>query len=444
MKPTSPDSLTASLERLYALRTFGIKPGLEAELALLEGLKNPQHAFAALHVAGTNGKGSVCAMLEAVLRQTGLKIGLYTSPHLVRFNERIRVDGRNIEDEELAALFEAMEPVAADVARTQEGREVTFFEFTTALAFEHFRRKGVQIAVVETGLGGRLDATNVVLPAVAAITRIGLEHTAHLGKTIEAIAGEKAGIVKAGRPVVCGAMPDEARAVILAASRERKAPFIDAGETVTVRRISQDLSGQKVAITGGDTDYGTVTLSLLGKHQLENVATVVTVLETLGGCSPVVVPPEAIRRGLAAACWPGRLQVLSQEPPVVLDGAHNPDAARALAAALKDVLKKRKVGLIWGMCDDKDALGFAKALGGQVHRCWAVPIATARSVAPEKLALLARGEGWETKVSTVTQAIDEARSWAGECGGAVCITGSLFLAGEVLAGREGRQAETGW
>ena len=383
-------------------------------------------------------------MLEAVLRQTGLKIGLYTSPHLVRFNERIRVDGKCIDDVELAALFEDMEPIAAEVARRQEGREVTFFEFTTALAFEHFRRSGVQIAVVETGLGGRLDATNVVMPAVTAITRIGLEHTVYLGTTIEAIAGEKAGIVKVGRPVVCGAMPDEARAVIQAVAQERKAPFVDGAEAVTVRRISQDLAGQKVAITGGDTDYGTVTLSLLGKHQLENVATVVAVLETLGGRSPVVVPPEAILRGLAAARWPGRLQMLSQEPPVILDGAHNPDAARALAAALKDVLKKRKVGLVWGMCEDKDALGFAKALGGAVQRCWAVPIATERTVSPEKLALLARGEGWVTKVSTLGEAREEARAWAGENGGAVCIAGSLFLAGEVLAGNEGRQAEEGW
>jgi dihydrofolate synthase/folylpolyglutamate synthase len=426
------NDLDSALERLYALRTFGIKPGLDVEIALLERLGNPQASFAAIHVAGTNGKGSVCAMLDAVLRTTGLTVGLYTSPHLVRFNERIRVNGVPISDVELAELFEAMEGHSEAVKRGAAGREVTFFEYTTALAFEYFRRRHVQVAVVEVGMGGRLDATNVLWPAISVITRIGLEHTAYLGTTLAAIAGEKAGIIKPGRPVVCGATPDEARQVIRSTAQERNAPYVDAAETVTARRVSQDLTGQKVAITSGDTDYGTVRLSLLGKHQLENVVSVVAALETLGGCSPLGVPPELIRRGLGEARWPGRLQVLSETPPVVLDGAHNPDGARVLALALKDLFKKRKVGLIWGMCEDKDALGFAKALGGAVHRCWTVPIATERSLDPAKLALLASGEGWETKVSGLVAAREEARQWALDNQGVVCIAGSLFLAGEVL------------
>ncbi|MEI6149251.1 MAG: folylpolyglutamate synthase/dihydrofolate synthase family protein [bacterium] len=426
------NNLDSALERLYALRTFGIKPGLDVEIALLERLGNPQASFAAIHVAGTNGKGSVCAMLDAVLRTTGLTVGLYTSPHLVRFNERIRVNGVPISDVELAELFEAMEGHAEAVKRGAEGREVTFFEFTTALAFEYFRRRQVQVAVVEVGMGGRLDATNVVWPVISVITRIGLEHTAYLGTTLAAIAGEKAGIIKPGRPVVCGATPDEAREVIRSTAQERNAPYVEAAETVTARRVSQDLTGQKVAITSGDTGYGTVRLSLLGKHQLENVVSVVAALETLGGCSPLRVPPDLIRRGLGEARWPGRLQVLSETPPVVLDGAHNPDGARVLALALKDLFKKRKVGLIWGMCEDKDALGFAKALGGAVHRCWTVPIATERSLDPARLALLASGEGWETKVSGLVAAREEARQWALDNQGVVCIAGSLFLAGEVL------------
>jgi dihydrofolate synthase/folylpolyglutamate synthase len=426
------NKLSRSLERLYALRTFGIKPGLETETALLEKLGNPQTSFAAIHVAGTNGKGSVCALLDSVLRTTGLTVGLYTSPHLVTFNERIRVNGEAISDAELAELFEDMEARAEAVKRDGGGREVTFFEFTTALAFEYFRRRKVQVAVVEVGMGGRLDATNVVWPAVSVITRIGLEHTEYLGKTLAAIAGEKAGIIKEGRPVVCGATPDEARTVIRAVAADRNARFVEAEETVTVRRISQDVTGQKMAITSGDTDYGTVTLSLLGKHQLENVVTAVAALETLASCSPLAVPPELVRRGLGVARWPGRLQVLSDKPPVILDGAHNPDGARVLAVALKELFKKRKVGLIWGMCEDKDALGFAKAMGGAVQRCWTVPIATERSMDPEKLALLARGEGWETKVSGLDEAQKDAHQWALANDGVVCIAGSLFLAGEVL------------
>ena len=427
------NTLQPSLERLYALRTFGIKPGLETTLALLGRLGNPQQSFAAIHVAGTNGKGSVCALLDSVLRGTGLRIGLYTSPHLVRFNERIRVDGVEITDPELAALFDDMEPHAAVVAAS--GREATFFEFTTALAFEYFRRRKVQVAVVETGLGGRLDSTNVLTPLISVITRIGLEHTAYLGTTLAAIAGEKAGIIKAGRPVVCGATPDEAREVIRARAGELSAPWIDAAESVGVRRVSQTLAGQKVAIESAERNYGTVTLPLLGKHQLENCATAVVALEALASCSPLKLPAEVINRGVSAAIWPGRLQVLSQDPPVILDGAHNPDGARTLAVALRELVRKKPVALVWGMCDDKDALGFAKALGAAIKRCWTVPLDTERSLDPSALLQIARTEGWQSAASTLPVAIQEATAWARGNDGAVCIAGSLFLAGEVLAGK---------
>lgn len=424
------NNLQEALERLYALRTFGIKPGLETTIDLLERLGHPENSFAAIHVAGTNGKGSVCAMLESILRQTGLRVGLYTSPHLIRFNERIRVNGVEISDPELADLFTEMEPHAAAVAAG--GREATFFEFTTALAFEHFKKRKVQVAVVETGLGGRLDSTNVLTPLISVITRIGMEHTAYLGTTLAAIAAEKAGIVKAGRPVVCGATPDEAHAVIQRTAKERGARWIDAAESVNVRRIAQDLAGQKVSIAGSERNYGPVTLALLGKHQLENCATVVAAVETLATCSPLNLPPEMVLSGLAQAIWPGRLQVLSQEPPVILDGAHNPDGARTLAVAIKELLKKKPVGLIWGMCDDKDALGFAKALGASVDRCWTVPLDTERSLDPAVLCRLAATEGWQSSRAELPAALHDAMDWATRHHGAVCIAGSLFLAGEVL------------
>jgi dihydrofolate synthase/folylpolyglutamate synthase len=425
-------TIEASLNRLFAMRTHGIKPGLEIAEALAKSLGNPERSFATIHVAGSNGKGSVCAMLDSVLRCAGMKVGLYTSPHLVKFNERIRVNGEFITDGELAELFEVIEPLAERVTREHGGREVTFFEFTTALAFEHFRRRQVQVAVVEVGMGGRLDATNIVHPLLSVITRISLEHTQYLGTTIEAIAGEKAGIIKAGRPVVCGAMDEAAAGVIREVAGRRGAPLLDAAERISVRRVSQGMEGQKLAITGTAEEYGTVTLGLLGRHQIENCATAVAAVEALAEHSPIVISPEGVRKGLAAAVWPGRLQVLSMEPPVLLDGAHNPDGARVLGAALKELRKKRKVGLIWGMCEDKDALGFAKALGGQIHKCWTVPIATERSLLPEKLARIAETEGWETRATLLDMAMVEAREWAMGEGGMVCIAGSLFLAGEVL------------
>ena len=424
------NTLSQSLERLYALRTFGIKPGLETTLALLDRLGNPQNSFAAIHVAGTNGKGSVCALLESALRQTGLRVGLYTSPHLVRFNERIRVNGVEISDSELGELFDAMEPHAAAIAAG--GREATFFEFTTALAFEYFRKKQVQVAVVETGLGGRLDSTNVITPLISVITRIGLEHTAYLGTTLEAIASEKAGIIKPGRPVVCGATPEAALGVIRKKAAEMKSPWFYAEDSIAVRRVAQDLNGQKVSISGGDVNYGPVVLKLLGKHQLENCATAMATLEALATCSPLVLPPEIIKAGLAEAVWPGRLQVLSLEPPVILDGAHNPDGAQTLAVALKELFKKKKIALIWGMCDDKDALGFVKAMGRVVKRCWTVPIDTERSLPESQRLQIAKTEGWEVIASTLVAAMKDAREWALANDGAVCIAGSLFLAGEVL------------
>ncbi len=204
--------LKKSLEDLYKRRTFGIKPGLDRMNDLLRRMGNPQSHFVAAHVAGTNGKGSVCAIIESLLRAAGVSTGLYTSPHLVRLNERIQAGGECVTDDELTDLIHFVAPLA-DAAGAEHG-EVTFFEYVTAMAFEHYRRKQVRLVVLETGMGGRLDATNVVTPLVSVITGISLEHTAYLGKTLAAIAGEKAGIIKPGRPVVCGNMPEEAMRVV--------------------------------------------------------------------------------------------------------------------------------------------------------------------------------------------------------------------------------------
>ncbi|MFC1498702.1 bifunctional folylpolyglutamate synthase/dihydrofolate synthase, partial [Verrucomicrobiota bacterium] len=213
--------MNQALKKLYKRRSFGIKPGLDAERAMLSKLGNPQEEFLVVHVAGTNGKGSVCALLSSILRTAGYTVGLYTSPHLVRFNERIRVDDQEIGDDELAGVLDKIECVAADVARDM-GQEPTFFECATAMAFKYFKEQDVRIAVVETGMGGRLDATNVLTPLISVITRISLEHTMYLGNDVEAVALEKCGIIKKGRPVVCGIMDALAHNMVKRSALEKR------------------------------------------------------------------------------------------------------------------------------------------------------------------------------------------------------------------------------
>ncbi len=426
------NNMEQTLTRLYQRRTFGIKLGLETEETLLAELGNPHHGFAAIHVAGTNGKGSVCALLESVLRTAGIRVGMYTSPHLVRFNERFRINGEDVGDDELMDAVARVE-AAAETVQRETGNEPTFFECATAIAFDLFAQNGVQIAVVETGLGGRLDATNVVLPLMSIITRIGLEHTAYLGETIEEIAGEKAGIIKPGRPVVCGAMDDDAALTVRAIARDRGCRVSHVPECVGVRRTGVSVDGQKVVAESPEVSYGTLTLPLLGDHQIENLATALVALDVLEETAGVRISLEDVKKGVAGVRWVGRCQLVRREPPVVVDGAHNPQAAAALADTLSGVFGRAPLGLVLGMCGDKDLPGYLKPFRRLVKRCWTVPIDNARSADPTELAQAAAGEGWQAETCTLKEALDESAEWAAAEGGAVCVTGSLFLVGEVLA-----------
>lgn len=427
MEPGTHFSLPAALERLYSRSAHNIKLGLELETELLERMGRPHLRMPHIHVAGTNGKGSVCAMIASVLRAAGYGTGLYTSPHLVRFNERIRVDGESISDEELAALY-------LEVERIEKGlpRPPTFFEFTTALAFEHFKRKKVDISVLETGLGGRLDATNVVAPLVSVITRIDIEHTRYLGKTIEEIAAEKAGIIKPGHAVICGAMPDAARAVIRRIADERGAPLILVEDAVSIRRTGPSLGGQKIRIDTSSAGYGAVLLPLIGQYQIENVALAVAALEYLNDSSPFVIDKAAMKKGLEAVRWPGRCQVLSEDPLVVLDVAHNPNGAAALAASLKEIAKGKDIGLVVGLLSDKDCHGVMKAFSPLVKKCWAVHIENERGMPFADLLACIRAAGIPAEGRPLAEALSEAKAWAKANNAAVCIAGSLYLAGDVL------------
>ncbi len=431
--PKTSTSLSSALEALYRRAAHVIKLGLDVETQILTRLGNPQFFCPVIHVAGTNGKGSVCAMLESVLRAAGLKTGLYTSPHLIRFNERMRVSGMPITDGELSALFELVDRADREQAAGPEGRPATFFEFTTAMAFEHFRRQGAQVAVLETGLGGRLDATNVVTPVVSVITRLGIEHTQYLGKTLAEIAAEKSGIIKPGGTVVCSPMPEEVRDVVAQVAREKKARLILADEVVTVRRLGQDLRGQKIKIETAAADYGPLVLPLIGRFQLENVATAIAALECFGAISGMNVDPADIQRGLGSVQWPARCQVLSENPATILDVAHNPNGAEALAGTIREIVRHRKVGLVVGLLADKDCRGFMSAFSGLAEKCWAVPIHNERALPQDQLVACIRASGMDVEACSLPEALARAQEWAKINDSVVCIAGSLYLAGEVLA-----------
>ena len=291
--------------------------------------------------------------------------------------------------------------------------------------------------MLETGLGGRLDATNVVTPLVSVITRIGLDHTQYLGDTIEAIAAEKGGIVKPGRPVVCGTGVPAAEQVIAGLGRERGSTVCHVAENVSVRVLDEDLCGQKVSLeTVGKGTYGTMRLPLSGSHQVENLATAVMALEVLADVLGTPFDPAVIKAGIESVRWPGRTQVLQAAPPRILDGAHNPGAAEVLAAWLKRVFKGRPLGLVLGMCGDKDMVEFLKPFAGLVDRVWAVPLRSDRGLDPGLIAWQADRMGWSATTTTLDTALPESRAWAEQAGGAVCITGSLYLVGEMLEREE--------
>ncbi len=427
------ECLTSALARLSARHQFGIKFGLDPVRRLCELTGNPQQHFAVVHVAGTNGKGSVCAAIEAVLLAAGFRVGLYTSPHRVRFHERIRINGVEVADEALACALAACE-TAAEQVRTEQSHEATFFEITTAMAFFCFREAGVQVAVIETGLGGRLDATNIVLPVTSVITRIAMDHEAYLGNTLEAIAREKAGIIKRGRPVVAGPQEEGVETLLRRAAADTGAPYTAASDAVTVRRIGGDLHGQKVHCETMGGWSGTVQFPLAGRHQLENLgialAALERVLDTMGFC----VPFDTVKSGLAKINWRGRFEILSNTPLVIADAAHNPSGAAMLAETLL-MHGLSRVQLVTGMCGDKDVAGVVNVLAGIAGHVWTVPISNSRAIDPGRLAAMYKGAGVEADVSvTAVAGLAAAKAAARQTDATVVIAGSIFLLGDVMAG----------
>ena len=399
---------------------------------LCQRLGDPQHAALTVHVAGTKGKGSTSAMIASILKQAGYRTGLYTSPHLLSFTERIRFDSRPIAEADWARLVEVLQPhVEAENAIGDLG-ELTTFEILTAMAFLHFHNVKADYQVVEVGLGGRLDATNVVGPQVCVITSISYDHMDVLGDTLALIAGEKAGIIKTGVPVVCAPQFPEAMEVIERVCREKQAPLVKSGRDVTWRRLGFDGTGQDFQVKGRLGDYD-LRIPLLGAHQLENAASAVAAAEILSEEGAKIKSTDIVA-GLAKVDWPGRLQVLRRAPWLVVDGAHNTYSMQRLGEALREYFVSKKLTLILGFSGDKDIRGMVAEAVKMTGNVILVASRHPRSVQAALLVEEFRQHGVEPRVTEgVGEAVKLALSGAGP-DDLICAAGSIFVIAEVMEG----------
>jgi dihydrofolate synthase/folylpolyglutamate synthase len=395
-----PDPYALALRSLYAAQRRGIHPGLASIRTLLERLEIPPDLSRGgrrpiiLHVAGTNGKGSVCAFADAICRAAGLRTALYTSPHLLTFRERIRCNGAMIPADAVVALSATLASASRDLDPAP-----TFFELATALALLHFLDQQPDVVILETGLGGRLDATNTLAKNVAVITPIGLDHREFLGDSLAAIAAEKAGILAERTPALSSPQEPDAETVLRAEAARRHAPL---------RFVDEPLDAAPIG--------------LAGSHQRLNAALAATALATAG----IEIPEHALRAGLANVDWPARFQLLA--PDFVLDGAHNPHAARRLAATWREVFPGTRATLVLGMMADKDSAAFAEALAPIAAETHAAPLRSPRALDPATLAARVAPALDATPHPSLAAALDRARA----SGRPVLVTGSLHLAGDLL------------
>jgi dihydrofolate synthase/folylpolyglutamate synthase len=416
-------SLDEHLSSLYRLRQYGVKLGLDTINRLARGLGNPHEHFRSIHVAGTNGKGSIAAILSSVLVKEGYKVGLYTSPHLVRFNERIQVDGCPVSDEAAAAAAEAVQLVY-----TQGGHPPTFFECATAMALYHFASENVDWAILETGMGGRLDATNVVCPEVSIISTISMDHQAYLGNTLAKIAAEKGGIIKEQIPVVTAVKSKEALEVIQKIASEKNAPLHRLGSDLRVRRDGQG----GFSYFGIQSKWNKLKVALCGGHQILNAGIALGALELLMR-KGIGISEQSIYQGLAGVKWPGRLEIVSEQPLVILDGAHNPAGVRSLKQYLTNKLNGRRLTLVVGIMADKSWRVMLHTLIPIADRLIITRPQSDRAVDIERLAALIRPFRKEFKV---VPRVDEAMAAAIKHAShkdAVCLAGSLYAVGEAKA-----------
>ncbi len=414
---------TETLAYLDGLGKFGIHLGMERIEALLKELGNPEQKVRTIHVTGTNGKGSVTSMITNILLVSGLKVGKFTSPHLVRYNERIEVDGKEISDEDFALVVTAVRRAVENVM-VKGTDQPTQFEVLTAAAFLHFALQKLDYAVIEVGLGGLWDSTNVITPVVSVITNVSLDHTDRCGKTVEEIAMQKAGIIKDGIPVVTAA-EGEALGPIQAMSLFKQAPLYIYGKAFTGQEVSSSMDGQTFTLSAGDY-HSNYDVKLPGAHQILNTA-VAVVAAKLASKQDSRINELALHQGVALTKWPGRLERISQKPDVILDGAHNPAGAAVLRAALDKYYSGKKICFIFGMMGDKDISQVITTLFRKEDTVYTVradegtraaePEALAKQIGPQAKAMHDLAQAYKTALAEVGE------------DGLVCVCGSLYLVG---------------
>ncbi|MEA3309167.1 MAG: folylpolyglutamate synthase/dihydrofolate synthase family protein [Chloroflexota bacterium] len=402
---------------------------LDRVVTLLEKLGNPHHRYPKIHIAGTKGKGSVAAMLAAVAQAGGQRVGLYTSPHLHTYRERMQINRAPISRERMAALVAEIQPVVESILK------LTIFEVNTALAFRYFAQEEVDLAVIEVGLGGRLDATNVITPLVSVITSLSLDHTYLLGDTLDEIAGEKAGIIKPGVPVISAPQRRESWRVLAEVARKRHAPFTLVGRDWQWEARTRSLAVQTISVTretGGPSELaGGYQLALLGDFQQENATTAIATLATLREQGHTWITRTAVQKGLAQVTWPGRMEVLNRHPPLIIDCAHNPYSARTLAKSLQKWFPETRWILIYGASNDKDITGMLRALLPISEHVIVTRSYHPRAASPYALAdqCVDLGQGAEIAINP-ERALEQVQPYL-KPGLGILATGSIFLVADI-------------
>lgn len=439
-------NFTDATDYLYGLINYERTPAqaamsrylnLERMVAGLVRLGDPHLKTSFVHIAGTKGKGSTAAMTASVLGTAGLRCGLYTSPHLVTFRERMQINGTMISEDEFAALLSEVRALAADMAEGPHGLP-TFFETLTLIAFCWFAQQQVDIAVLETGMGGRLDATNVVTPLATAITTIALDHTTELGDTLALIAGEKTGIIKPGVPVVSAVQQPGAAQVIRTRAVELNSPLVRVGEEIIFTPGCFHGNRQQFNVTGRLREYNDLQIPLLGEHQILNATVAVALLECVAEAWPEQSTAilNTIPAGLAQVKWPGRMQVIAEEPLTLIDGAHDPAAIEALLAGLKRHFPRYKRRYVLGFMADKDWPQMLALLAPTAVEFIVAAIDNPRTATPAEIAKVAGGLGVPIIIAASISAALKLAEMRAKEGELICLTGSLYAVGQVVAHRQ--------
>ncbi len=426
-----------------------VQPRVERTRRVLELLDDPQRTYRVVHVTGTNGKTSTSRMIESLVRAHGLRTGLFTSPHLERFTERITIDGEPISDAAVADAWDELEPIAAlvDIELEAGGdAPLTFFELLTVLAFVAFADAPVDVAVVEVGMGGTWDSTNTADGDVAVVAPIDVDHADRLGDTVAEIASVKAGIIKEGAAAVSARQTEDAETVLRAAAEERDATIAFEGEGFALLSQSLAVGGQLISVRGLAAQYDDVYLPLYGAHQGLNATLAIAAVESLVGGGTQPIAPDVLAEGLGEVSSPGRLQLVGIAPTVLVDAAHNPHGVRSLAAALRESFDFDEWGVVLGILADKDVEGIVTAIAPVAAHVFATTVDSDRAADADAIADVAEARGLRVTVhGDLAAAADAAREWAAASERrAVVIAGSVVLAGEALTLAAREDWKAGW